>query len=98
MLCYDTINVSEVIDVIKTSELKEHNICHYWHFLDKGYKFQPYACNGCHDVLTIYMNLSDNAILNNRGVDYHCIISRISDSEAINLLQKTDLKEKLGTL
>ena len=98
MLCYDTINVSEGIDVNKTSESKEHNICHYWHFLDEGYKFQPYACNGCHDVLIIYMNLSDDAILNNHGVDYRCIISEISESEAINLLQKADLKKKIGTL
>ena len=25
---------------------KERNICQYWHFLDKGFNFQPYFCNG----------------------------------------------------
>ena len=44
------------------------------------------------------MNLSDIAILNIRGVDYCCIISRISKGEAVNLLQKADLNEKGGTL
>ena len=39
MLYYDRIEVSEGIDVNKTSELKEGNICHYWYFLDKGFKF-----------------------------------------------------------
>ena len=32
------------------------------------------------------MNLNDIAILNNKGADYCCIISRISKSEAINLM------------
>ena len=44
------------------------------------------------------MNLSDIAILNIKGSDYHCIISRISKSEVINLIQNTDLTVKTGTL
>ena len=43
------------------------------------------------------MNLSDMAILNIKSADYHCIISGISKSDAINLLQNTDLTEKRGT-
>ena len=43
------------------------------------------------------MNLSDIAILNISGVDYRCIISIISKSELVNLLQKADLNEKVGT-
>ena len=34
MLYYDRIDVSEGIDVNKTSKPKEYDICHYWHFLD----------------------------------------------------------------
>ena len=44
------------------------------------------------------MNLSDVAILNIKSSDYCCIISRISQSETIKLLQKIDLAEKEGTL
>ena len=44
------------------------------------------------------MNLSDIAILNIKGSDYHCIISRISQNEAINFMQNVDLTEKSGTL
>ena len=33
MLYYDKTDVSEGIDVNKTSASKECNICHYWHFL-----------------------------------------------------------------
>ena len=40
------------------------------------------------------MNLSDIAILNIKGFDYHCIISGISKNEAINFMQNTDLIER----
>ena len=44
------------------------------------------------------MNTSDIAILNIKGSDYLCIISLISKSESINLMQNADLTEKSGTL
>ena len=44
------------------------------------------------------MNLSNIALLNIKGSDYHCIISLISKNEAINLMQNADLTEKSGTL
>ena len=91
-------DVSEGIDSNKTSQSKECYICHYWYFLDKGVMFQPDACNECHDVLMMAMNLSDIAILNIHGADYCCILNRISKSEAVNLLQKADLSLKSGTL
>ena len=44
------------------------------------------------------MNFSNIAILNINVADYCCIISGISKSEAVNLLQNIDLTEKSGTL
>ena len=46
----------------------------------------------------ISVNLSDIAILNIKGSNYHCIISLIRKNEAKNLLLKADLTEKTGTL
>ena len=46
----------------------------------------------------MYVNLSDIAIINIKGSDYCCIISLISKSETINVLQNVDLTEKSGTL
>ena len=86
MLYFDRIDVSEGIYVIKTSASKECDICHYWYFLNFSFKFQPNACNRCHDLLMMSINLSDVAILNIKGSDYCCIISLISKSKAINLL------------
>ena len=56
MLYYDRIDVSEIIDVNKTSESKECDICQYLHFLNKGFKFQSYICNICHDLLMMSLN------------------------------------------
>ena len=63
MLHYDGIDASEGIDVNKTSVSKDCNIFHYCYFLEKGFDFQPHACNGCHDLLMISINLSDIAII-----------------------------------
>ena len=97
MLCYGRTNVSEGINVNKTSASKEFDICHYWYFLDKGFKFQTNVCDGCHDLLMMSMSLSDIAILNIKSDDYRCIISRISKIEAINLMRNIDLTEKSKT-
>ena len=40
------------------------------------------------------MNLSDIDTLNIRGCDYRCIISLISQNEAINLMENADLTKK----
>ena len=93
MLHYDRTDISETIDVNKTSTSKECIICHYWHFLDKRFKFQPDVCNGFH-VLMMFINLSDIAILNIHGADYRCVIKGISKCEAVNLLQNAVLNEK----
>ena len=95
MLHYDGIDVSERIAVNKISGSKGCDICHYWYFLHKGFKFQPNIRNRCHDLLMMSMNLSDIAILNIKGSDYRCIIiSGITKIEAINLMQNTNLTKK----
>ena len=94
MLYYDRIGVSKGIDINKTSESKECDICHDLYFLSKGFKFQLYVRNRCHNLLMMSMSLSDIAILNIKGSDYCCIIRDINKSKAIKLLQNIDLTEK----
>ena len=38
-LYYGRIDVSEEIDVYRTSKSKECNVFHYWYFLNKGFNF-----------------------------------------------------------
>ena len=98
MLYCDRIDVSDAIDVKKTSPSKECDVCHCWYFLNYSFKFQPNVCNRRHDLLMMCIILSDIAILNIKSSDYHYITSLISKNEAINLLQNTDLTTKNGTL
>ena len=74
-------------------------IVHIGIFLNKGFKFQTYVCNRCHDLLMMSVNLSDIAIiLKVKSAGYFFIISGIHKGEAINLMQSIDLMGKNGTL
>ena len=64
MLQYEKFDVSEGIDINKTSASKECMLCHYWYFKDVGFKFEPHVCNKCHDVLMTAYELKNIAILN----------------------------------
>ena len=43
MIYYERADVSEGIDVNKTNEPKDCDVCHYWYFLGKGFNFQELA-------------------------------------------------------
>ena len=62
------IDVSEWINVNKTSASKECELFHYWFFKDVGFKFEECVCNRCHDLLTMAYSLENIAILNAKGV------------------------------
>ena len=51
MLEYERIDISEGIDVNKINLSKECDICHYWYFKNIGFKYEPYLCNGCHELM-----------------------------------------------
>ena len=70
MLEYDRIDVSEDIDVNKTSLSKECDICHYWYFKDIGFKYEKYLCNGCHDLMQKVMSFNSVAIVYVEGGAY----------------------------
>ena len=97
MLQYERIDISEGIDLNKTIASKECMICHYWYFKDIGYKFEPYACNKCHDISMMVYDLDDFMILNIKGVDYRCFVCTMSKHTAIKLLNDSKLDDK-GTL
>ena len=63
MLKYDRIDISEAIDVNKTSTSRECDVCHYWYFKDICFKYEPHLCNGCHDLMQKAMSSNDVAII-----------------------------------
>ena len=48
---YDRIDISEGIDVNRTDRSKERMLCHYWYFLNKNFKYRPYLCDICYNIV-----------------------------------------------
>ena len=89
MMQYNKIDVSEGIDVNKTSPSKEWQLCHYWCFKDIGSKFEEHVYNKCHDVLTMTNSLKDIAILSAKGATFRGILIGISKNEALKRLNNS---------
>ena len=89
MLQYQKINVSEGIDVNKTSASKECELCHYCFFKDIGFKFEEHVCNKCHDLLTIAYSLKGIAVLNAKGSTFRCILIGIGKNEGLKRLNNS---------
>ena len=94
MLQYERIAVSEGIDLNKSDKSKESIICHYWYFIDIGYKFEPHVCNGCHDLSMMVYDLNDFMILNIKCIDYRCYVFNMSKNVVITLLNNSVLDNK----
>ena len=91
MIYFNRIDVSEGIDVNKTSGPKECDICHYRYFLNYSFKFQPNVCNRFHNLLMMPINLNNIAGLNIKVSDHRCIISLFSKNEAIKMMHNAEL-------
>ena len=91
MLEYDRIDILGGIDFNKTNASKECNICHYCYVLNKGFKYEPYICNGCHDLTRKVTNF-DVAIVSIKGSDYRIHFWYMSKDDAINIMKNFDFK------
>ena len=80
---YGKFDVSEGIDVNKTSASKECELCHYWFFKDIGFKFEEHVCNRCHDLLTMAYSLKNIAILCAKGTIFRYLLMGISKNESL---------------
>ena len=94
MLPYQKLDVSEGIDINKTSTSKECGLCHYWFYKDIGFKFEEHVCNKCQDLLTIAYSLKDIAILNAKGATFRCILMGISKNEGLKRLNNSVTYDK----
>ena len=93
MLEYDRIDISEGIDVNKTNASKKCDICDYWYFLEKSFKYEPYLCNGCHDLMQKSMNFNDLIVSINGNV-YRIHFWYMSKDDAISVMNNSNLNEK----
>ena len=89
MLQYEKIDVSEGIDVNKTSASKECELCSHWFFKDIGFKFEENVCNRCHDLLKMAHSFKNTAILSAKGNTFRCLLRGISENKALKRLNSS---------
>ena len=97
MLEYDRIDIRERIDINKTNASKECDICHYWSFSDKNFKYEPYLCNGCHGLMQKAISFNV-AIVYVKGSAYRIHFWYMSKDNAINIMNNSNLIDKMGIL
>ena len=97
MLEYDRIDISEEIDVNKTNLSKECDICHYWYFKNIGFKYEPYLCNGCHDLMQA-TSFNNVAIVYVKENAYGIHFWYMSKDDAIIIMNGSNLVDKGGVL
>ena len=98
MLEYDRINISERIDINKTSASKKCDICHYQYFKDIGFKYESQICNGWHDLMQKAMSFTNIAIVYVKGSAYRINFLYMNKDDAINIMNGSNLADKRGVL
>ena len=94
MLEYNRIDISEGIDVNRTSASKECDICQYWYFKDTGFKYEPYLCNGCHDLMQKVVSFNDVAVVFVKGSAYRIHFWYMSKNDARDKYRNLSEEEK----
>ena len=98
MLEHDRIDISEGIDVNKTSLSKECDICHYQYFKNIGFKYEKYLCNGCHDLIQTAMSFNNVAITQVKGSAERVHFWYMSKDDATNIMNGSNLTNKRDAL
>ena len=98
MLEYDRTDISEGTDINKTNTSKECKICHYWYFKDIGLHYETYLCNSCHSLMKKVISFNDSAIVYVKGTAYRIYFWFISKDDAINIMNNSNLINKMSAL
>ena len=67
-------------------------------FLDKNFNYDPYLCNGCHDLMQKAMSFKNVAIASIKGNDYRIHFWYMSKNDAIVLMTNSNLNDKNGKM
>ena len=76
----------------------ECGIFHYWCFKDIGFKYEPYFCNGCHDLMQKAMSFNNIATVYVKGSAYGIHFWYISKDDVNNIMNGSNLVNKRGVL
>ena len=96
MLENDRIDISEGIHINKTNASKEYNICHYYFFKDIDFKYQPYLCKSCHELMQKAMSFNDVTIVYVKVSAYIIHFWYTSKDDANCIMNNSNLIDKKG--
>ena len=77
---------------------KECDIWHYWYFESIGFKYEPYLCSCCHDLMQKAVSFNNIAVVYVKGSAYRIHFWYMSKDDAINLMNGFNLVDKSGVL
>ena len=60
-------------------------------FLYKNFKYEPYLCNVCLDLMQKSMKFNNVAIVSIRGNDYRIHFWHMSKDDAVNIMNNSNL-------
>ena len=71
---------------------------HYWYFKEIGFKYEPYLCNGCLDLMQKAMGFNNIAILYIKKSAYRIHFSYMSKDDTINIMNGSNIVHKKDVL
>ena len=74
------------------------DICHYWHFKDIAFKYEPYLCNGCHNLMQKAKSFNDVAIVYVKENTYRIHFWHMSKDDLISIMNNFNLINKKNVL
>ena len=99
MLEYNRIDISEGIDIKKCKETsRKCNLCKFYYFLDKNFKYGPYLCDGCYDISLKAISMKNLAIVYRGEQTYRINFAFMSKNDAFNLIKNSVIIDKKGIL
>ena len=63
-----------------------------------GFKYEPYLCNGCHDLMQKALSFNNVAVVYVKGSAYRISFGYMSKNDAINIMNGSNLVDKRGVL
>ena len=93
MLEYNRIDISEGIDVNKSSNSRKCSLWHFWYFIDKNFNYEKYICNGCHDMSMKTVSIKNLAIVYSKVNAYRIHFWYMSKDDAISIIHNSNLND-----
>ena len=99
MLEYDSIDISEGIDINKCEKTsRECSLRQFYYLLDKNFKYGPYSCDRCYNMFMKMVSTQNLTIINHNGNYYRVIFAFMTKQDAYNLIKNAVILDEKGTL